>query len=158
MSDHLESPHVAPLLRCFFPFKSTDLSRFNCRGRRMRPGLDVEKASKSSLLAMFARNYQNSQMDASWPRKTLQRPIFTATDGQNPMLAWGHEGGRAIVRNACLARRFRLSVTNLQPLYNWGLYARLSDRVYSIKHLFHNNPLGAIIAALMHRILLELRS
>jgi len=107
MSDRLGSPHVAPLFRCFFPFKSTDLSRFNCRGRRMRPGLDVEKASKSSLLAMFARNYRKSHTDASWPYKTLQRPIFTATHRQNPMLAWGHKCGRAIVRNARLARRFR---------------------------------------------------
>jgi len=47
-----------PLSRCFFFLKSTDLSRFNSRKRRMRPGQDEEKASKSGLPPMLSRNYK----------------------------------------------------------------------------------------------------
>jgi len=34
-------------------------------------------------------------------------PLLPATQGRNPTLAWGDQGGRATVRNARLARRFR---------------------------------------------------
>jgi len=73
----------------------------------MRPDQDEEKASETSLPDMFTQNYQNAPMNESWSLKSVQRPFFRATQGRNPMLAWGDEGGRATVRNTRLARRFQ---------------------------------------------------
>ena len=66
----------------------------------MSPEHDKKKASKSGLPAMFPT-------DTSWPLKSLQMPFFTATQGRIAMLVRGDQGGRATVRNARLARRFR---------------------------------------------------
>jgi len=75
--------------------------------RRTRPDLDVQKASKLGLLALFTRDYQNDPMNESWPLKPLQSPFFPAIYGRNPTLARGDEGDRATFRNARLARRFQ---------------------------------------------------
>ena len=106
MGDLLGSPRVVPLRRFFFFFKSTDPSNFICCGRRMRPDRDKKGASKSSLSALLTRNCQKFPTDASLPLKPLQMPFFTATQGRNPALARGDEGGRATVRNARFSRRF----------------------------------------------------
>ena len=52
-------------------------------------------------------------------------PFFTATQGLNPALARGDEGGRATVGNARLARRFRAASYELAG----ALYALFSGRV-----------------------------
>jgi len=126
MGDLLGSPRVVPLFRFFFVFKSTDPFHFICCGRRMRPDQDEEKASKSGLSAMFARKCQKFPTDTSLPLKPLQVPFFTATQGRNPALARGDEGGRATVRNARLTRRFRAASYELEG----ALYAQFSGRVH----------------------------
>jgi len=73
----------------------------------MGPDQDEANASKSGVPAMFSRKCLNSPMDASWPPKPLKRPFSAATQGRNPTLERGDEGGRATVRNARLVGRFR---------------------------------------------------
>jgi len=68
------------------------------------------------------------------------------------MLARGNEGGRATVRNSRLDRHFRAVTYELATSSELALYARLSGRIHSTKHLFHKNPMGAIMPTLVHRI------
>jgi len=91
----------------------------------MRPDRDEEGASKSSLSALMTRNCQKFPTNDSWPLKPHQMPFFTATQGLNPALARGDEGGRATVCNARLARRFRAASYELAG----ALYALFSGRV-----------------------------
>jgi len=41
------------------------------------------------------------------PENQVRGPFFRATNGRNPKLARGGEGGRATLRNVRLARRIR---------------------------------------------------
>jgi len=97
----------------------------------MRPDQDEESASKSGLSAMFTRNCQKFPTDASWPLKPLQMPLFTATQGRNPTLAQGDEGGRATVRNARLARRFRVASFELATSLELERFMRNSAVAYT---------------------------
>ena len=99
MGGLLGSPRVVPLFVVFFVFNSTDLSRFIWYRHRMEPDQDEKKEFKSGLPAIFTQNYQNIPMNESWPKKSVQRHFFRVTQGRNPMLARGDDGGRATVRN-----------------------------------------------------------
>jgi len=97
----------------------------------MRSDQDKEKASKSGIPFVLSPNYLNSCTDASGPRKTLQRPFFTATRGRNPMLARGDEDGRATIRNARLARRFRAMNYELATSFELARCIRDSTAAYA---------------------------
>jgi len=58
-------------------------------------------------------------------------PFFTAKQGRNPTLAQGGEGGRAIVRNARLARRFRAASYELATSSERARFMRNSAVAYA---------------------------
>ena len=97
----------------------------------MSPDHDKKKASKSGLPAMFTRNYQNDPLIETYLEKSVQRPFFRATLGRNPMLARGDDGGRAIARNARLARRFRAVSHELATSLELASCTRDSAAVYT---------------------------
>jgi len=97
----------------------------------MRPDQDEERASKTGLSAMFTRNCQKFPTDASWSSKPLQMPFFTTTQGRNPTLARGDEGGRATVRNARLAHRFRAASYDLASCLELARFVRNSAVAYT---------------------------
>jgi len=97
----------------------------------MRPDQDEKRASKSGLSAMFTRTCRKFPTDASLPLKPLQMPLFTATQGRNPTLARGDEGGRATVRNAHLAHRFRTASYELASSLELAHFMRNSAVAYT---------------------------
>ena len=73
---------------------------------------------------MLARNYQNAL-------KTRLEALFRATQGRNPLLARGGEGGRATVRNARLAHRFRAVSYELGTSLELSRSTRDSEAAYT---------------------------
>ena len=59
MGDLLGSPRAAALFHFFL--KSTDLSRFNCCGRRMRSELAVEKHPNQAFIPYSVKVSKNTQ-------------------------------------------------------------------------------------------------
>jgi len=72
----------------------------------MSPDQDKEKESKLGLPTMFTSKVPKCPYERVLALKSVWRSFFRATQGRNPMLARGDEGGRATVHNVRLARRF----------------------------------------------------